>query len=724
MPKGAKDTLVVLSNRLPITLRRERGSLRADASSGGLVSALRPALHRQGGTWIGWPGVQLKGRETRPQIDPAIELVPVLLSPTEVKRYYHGFSTRTLWPLFHSLPERAQFDRREWDCYEVVNRRFADAAETACRDGQLVWIHDYHLLRTAAPLRERVPDARLAFFLHIPFPPFDLFRVLPWSRALLEGVLACDLIGFHSPGYVSNFLDTAERLLGARIDRASGQVELGERTTRVAAFPLGIDYTAYEKLAHGAPRKTPTEQVILGVDRLDYTKGIPERISAFERFLELFPEHREKVVFIQLAVPSRDQVAAYQELKRSIDEHVGRVNGRFGTSTWTPIRYLYRSVSPERLSALYRDADVALVTPLRDGMNLVAKEFVACQVDDPGVLILSRLAGAAETMREALQVNPYDTDNVALKLHQALTMPVADRMDRITALQARERRRDVNQWLDGFLASALEPRSRFRPTTEAEFDAWLGDYLRGRPLALFLDYDGTLAPIAGRPEEAAIPDPTLDVLRRCAARNDTDITIVSGRSILDIGKRVGLDTITYAGNHGLEIHGPGVPDFVHADVRHFQGRAQTLAKALRALRVAGAQVEEKGASLTFHYRRVPKRRWPDAIARVEACILEAGFQARGALCAIEARPPIGWDKGHAVLHILRTRYGPSWSQDWRVIYAGDDSTDEDAFRSLQGLGVSFRVGGARGSSRATRRLPNPEAIYTLLEWLAARPTVA
>ncbi len=291
MLRDAADHLVVLSNRLPITLRRERGTLRAEASSGGLVSALRPALHRQGGTWIGWPGTQLKGGERLPQVDPSVELVPVPLSATEVKRYYHGFSNRTLWPLFHSLPERALFDRREWESYESVNQRFADAAEAACRRGQLVWIHDYHLLRTAAPLRERVPTARLAFFLHIPFPPFDLFRLLPWSRAVLEGVLACDLIGFHSPGYVRNFLDAAERLLGARVDHRVGQVELGDHTTRVAAFPLGIDYGAYEKLAHGAPRKTPTERVILGVDRLDYTKGIPERILAFERFLELFPEH-------------------------------------------------------------------------------------------------------------------------------------------------------------------------------------------------------------------------------------------------------------------------------------------------------------------------------------------------------------------------------------------------------------------------------------------------
>lgn len=712
---------LVLSNRLPITARRERGALQVEGSAGGLVSALAPALRTQGGTWIGWAGTKLRDGETLPAVDPNYSLHPVPISPTEVKRYYHGLSNRALWPLFHSLPERAQFERREWDAYEQVNQRFADAAAALAKPEQRVWIHDYHLMRVGARLREVLPDARIAFFLHIPFPPFDIFRTLPWSRSLLQGLLACDLIGFHSPGYVVNFLDCAERLVGARVDARAGQVEQGERSVKVGAFPLGIDYAGYEKRAHGAARKRGRERIVLGVDRLDYTKGIPLRIAAFERFLEGHPEYRNQVTLIQIAVPSRGQVTEYQEQKRAIDEIVGRVNGRFGTSTWTPIRYLYRSVSAERLAALYRDADVALVTPLRDGMNLVAKEYVACQVDDPGVLILSRMAGAAETMHEALQVNPHDTDSVADKIHQALEMPDADRRERMRALQERERRNDVRRWLADFVKAFETPSGGFRPTTPHDFDLWLGDFLRERPLALFLDFDGTLAPIVDHPDKATLPDATRRALERCAARDDTEIAIISGRGLRDVAERTGLSGLTYAGNHGLEIEGPGLPHFIQEDVPHFIERTGELAKVLSDLDTPGVFVEAKGASLTVHYRRVEEARRPELIERVEAMIREAGYQKRDALLALEARPPIGWDKGHAVLHVLRTRFGPAWSEALRVIYAGDDATDEDAFRALSGLAVTFRVGAWERGTRATRQLANPEAIRILLEWLAERP---
>lgn len=715
---------LVLSNRLPITARRERGALQVEGSAGGLVSALGPALRAQGGTWIGWAGTQIRDGETLPVVDPNYSLHPVPISTTEVKRYYRGFSNGALWPLFHSLPERAQFERRDWDTYEQVNQRFAEAAVALAQPEQRIWIHDYHLMRVGAKLREALPDARIAFFLHIPFPPFDLFRTLPWARALLEGLLACDLVGFHSPGYVVNFLDCAERLVGARVDRRAGQVEQGERTVNVGAFPLGIDYAGYEKRAHGAARKRSRERIVLGVDRLDYTKGIPLRIAAFERFLERHSEYRNEVTLIQIAVPSRGQVAEYQEQKREIDEIVGRVNGRFGTSTWTPIRYLYRSVSAGRLAALYRDADVALVTPLRDGMNLVAKEYVACQVDDPGVLILSRMAGAAETMHEALQVNPHDTDSVADKIHQALSMPDADRRERMRALQERERRNDVRRWLADFVEAVDTPSPGFRPATRHDFDVWLRDFLRGRPLALFLDFDGTLAPIVDRPDDATLPNATRRALERCAAREDTEIAIISGRALTDVAKRTGVAGLTYAGNHGLEIDGPGLPPFVHEDVPHFVERTGELVTTLHEIDIAGVFIEAKGASLTVHYRAVDESLRPELVKRAEVMIRDAGYQKRDALLAIEARPPIGWDKGHAVLHVLRTRFGPAWSEALRVIYAGDDATDEDAFRALSGLAVTFRVGAWERGTRASRQLANPEAIRILLEWLAERPVVS
>jgi trehalose 6-phosphate synthase/phosphatase len=718
--------LVVVSNRLPVTVRRSHGALQVERSSGGLVTAMGPAMKRRGGMWVGWPGAHLRPDEERCLQDESAgyALVPVNLSETEVRRYYRGFSNQTLWPLFHSLLERTELDRRNWEVYEAVNARFAEVVDEKAGPDDLIWIHDYQLMRCADHLRERRPDARIAFFLHIPFPPFDLYRVLPWYRELLRGLLAADLVGFHSDGYVTNFLDCVERLLGERVDRSTGRVEHGSRTVEVADFPLGIDYGRFEALATTSPRALHgPERVVLGVDRLDYTKGIPERIRAFERLLEEHKEYREKVVLLQIAVPSRSQVSEYQKLKREIDELVGHVNGRFGTSSWTPIRYLYRSISQERLVALYRDSDVALVTPLRDGMNLVAKEYVASQADEPGVLVLSRMAGAAERMHEALLVNPFNVDSVVAALHRALGMPREDRLARLLALQRRERRNDVHHWLDTFLRAVTAPRHALRPVTSADFESWLGEFLDGWRAVLFLDYDGTLSNIVAHPDRAVMSKGMREALTRCVAREDLDVGIVSGRALEDVRKRVDFDhEVLYAGNHGLEIEGPGIERFVHPDTQHYTDRAAEIARRLASIDLPGTWVEEKGVSLTFHFRETPDECHPEAASRAREIISSMGFQPRDAHCAVEARPPIGWDKGQAVLHVLRERYGADWSERLRVIYVGDDDTDEDAFQALVGLGATFRVGDASRPTRARRRLADVDAVERMLRWLASRPS--
>jgi trehalose 6-phosphate synthase/phosphatase len=458
---------------------------------------------------------------------------------------------------------------------------------------------------------------------------------------------------------------------------------------------------------------------VLGVDRLDYTKGIPERIRAFERLLELHPKHRGKVVLLQLAVPSRSQVADYRELKREIDELVGRVNGRFATDTWSPIRYLYRAVPPERLAAMYRDADVGLVTPLRDGMNLVAKEYVASQVGDPGVLVLSEMAGAAATMREAVLVNPYSIDETAEAIHHALSMEEADRASRMLALRRREKRDDLQAWVTRFLDAARTETAELRPITDDEVEEWLAEYLRGYRASLFLDYDGTLTPLVDHPGKANLAPNVRTLLKELAARDDTEVAIVSGRSLEDVRDKVGLADATYAGNHGLEVAAPDLPHFQHEDAPHYRERIGELADALGEVCVNGAWVEPKGHTLTWHYRTVsgdPKA----LVTRATEIISKAGFQAREAHRAVEARPPIGWDKGRAVLHVLRSRYGPSWPENVRVIYIGDDHTDEDAFRILAGMAMTFRVGPADTLTLARRRLSGVEAVTAVLRWLAHR----
>jgi trehalose 6-phosphate synthase/phosphatase len=722
-PGSTRQPIVVASNRLPFSLSRSANGLERRPSPGGLVSALEPVLRKRGGTWIGWPGIDLRDGESIPADGEDYAVAPVLISESELARYYHGFSNRTLWPLLHSMTDRARFDGRDYATYEEVNDRFAAAAVAHADGAGLVWIHDYHLMLAPRRVRDACPDVPLAWFLHIPFPPFDIFRLLPWDRELLRSLLACDLIGFHVRGYAQNFLDCVERSLGARVDRDAMLVEYGDRTTRVGAFPIGIEFDAFEAQALAAPQQPETsgERVVLGVDRLDYTKGIPERMKAFARMLELYPEHREKVLLIQIAVPSRSQVAEYRALKREIDELVGSINGRFATAGWSPIRYLYRSFRQERLAALYRDADVGLITPLRDGMNLVAKEFVACQVDEPGVLVLSRLAGAADTMREALFVNPYDIDGTAEAIHRALSMDEDERASRIAALRRRERRDDLDAWTRRFLDEAGLGRAEVVPMGDSDFERWLGEFLAGYRLALFLDYDGTLTPLCEHPDQALLSQPVRRALRGCADRGDTDIAIVSGRSLEGVRKIVDEPDLTYAGNHGLEIDGPYVEHFVHEDLVHYRDRAHELARCLERLAVDGAWTEEKGPTLTFHYRAVPEHLREGLITEVHQIVNDAGYQARDAHCAVEARPPIGWDKGRAVLHILRERYGPAWSESVRVVYVGDDQTDEDAFRFLSGLAQTFRVGSADTPTAATRRLPNVESVQALLEWLARRP---
>jgi trehalose 6-phosphate synthase/phosphatase len=499
-------------------------------------------------------------------------------------------------------------------------------------------------------------------------------------------------------------------------------VEYGDRAIRVGTFPIGIDFRAFEERALRAPAlpETRRERVVLGADRLDYTKGIAERMHAVARLFELHPEHREKVVLLQLAVPSRSEVADYQELKREIDELVGQVNGRFATATWSPIRYLYRSFSHAQLAAVYRDANVALVTPLRDGMNLVAKEYVASQVKDPGVLVLSRLAGAGETMREALLVNPYNVDETAEAIHRALTMEEPERRSRMAALRKRESRDDAHAWVESFLSAAASSRASLSPLSSQDFLGWLGAYLSRPRLALFLDYDGTLTPLRDHPADATLDDDMRAVLQSCIEREDTDVAIVSGRGLDDVQNMLGYSGLTYAGNHGLEIAGSGIPDFRHEDLIHYQARTEELVKMLEEVAVEGAWTEAKGPTLTYHYRAVRPERQTELAERARALISTAGFQARDARLAVEARPPIGWDKGRAVLHILRTRYGPSWSDEVRVIYVGDDHTDEDAFRFLAGLAMTFRVGSADTLTSATRRLPNVGAVRALLEWLGQR----
>ncbi|HXY68152.1 MAG TPA: bifunctional alpha,alpha-trehalose-phosphate synthase (UDP-forming)/trehalose-phosphatase [Gemmatimonadales bacterium] len=728
----APRRLVVVSNRLPFQVERTAGEVRLERSPGGLVAALDPVLDQRGGVWIGWPGVPREETGPGGLSLPATGRVTyrqVALSGAEIAQYYAGFANRTLWPLFHYFLGHTQIDGATWRTYDRVNERFAQLAAAERPDTSLFWIHDYQLLRVPHHLRRLAPASRIAFFLHIPFPATDVFRVLPWSRSLLRGVLACDLVAFHVPAYAHHFLTCAERLLGCEVDRAAGVAWFEGRAVSVQAHPIGIDVALIESLArgpNGAPRPAAGERVaeILGVDRLDYTKGIHERLLAVERLLERYPAYRRRVRFTQVMVPSRERVAEYSDLKRQIDEAVGRINGRFSEAGWTPVHYLVRSLPPAELVPLYRRADVALLTPLRDGMNLVAKEYAAAQLEDDGVLILSEMAGAADELQEALLVNPFDVEAVADALHRALAMSQDERRARMSALRDRVRANDVHAWVDRFLAAADTAADRAHASVASPADAArrrLAPWLAERPaVALFLDYDGTLTPLVPRPEDATLSDAARATLEQAARTPNLDTVIVSGRALDDVRRLVGIAGLTYVGNHGFEIEGPGL-SFRHDRTDRFLAALERAAVDLEALRIPGARVERKGITLSCHLREVPPDERAAAEQAVEAVLRRHRLRVALGHEVLEARPGIDWHKGRAVLHVLVRRHGADWPSRVRALYIGDDVSDEDAFRSLRGIGRSICVTSTHfpTATASDLDLPDPDAVLQLLRWLAA-----
>ncbi len=441
------------------------------AGSGGLVSALAPVLAGRHGTWIGWPGgggdaphEQLFA-DSRRQL--GFHIHPVALSREQVDGYYYGFSNETLWPLFHSLLDRTIFRRDFWRVYREANAAFARATVEATAEDDLVWIQDYHLLLAAEEIRKIRPKGRLAFFLHIPFPSPDIFVRLPWRQAIIDALLQYDLVGFQTLKDRRNFIQCVRLLVAdAKVQRKNSlsRVILENREALAGAFPIGIDFHRYhgmakspeaEKAAWLIHEKFPRRKLIIGVDRLDYTKGIPHRLEAFEHFLNSFPDSREKITLVQVVVPSRTEVPEYQKMKKEIDELVGRINGRHTRPGWVPIHYVFGSLNPVELAAYYRTSEIALITPLNDGMNLVAKEYCAASVDYRGTLILSEFAGAAfQLKRSALLVNPYDIVRTAETINRAWKMADDERAGRMRRLRAIVRRTDVYQWVDNFLAAA------------------------------------------------------------------------------------------------------------------------------------------------------------------------------------------------------------------------------------------------------------------------------
>jgi trehalose 6-phosphate synthase/phosphatase len=477
-PHPGGGRLLVMSNRAPIRIIRESGKERVEPTVGGVGTTFLRLLERNGGLWIAWSG----GRKTPepyliPPENPRFKIIFAPLNDQDISDYYYGMCNRGLWPLMHFMTPNCHFSTQHWSRYERVNRNFAEIAAQEAKPGDTLWVQDFHLALTPRLVRERRPELSIGIFWHVPFPPEQLMRILPWREAFLEGLLGADLIGFHTQSYMTHFLNCCERISGFEVDRERCEVRVGTRKVKVGAFPLGIPADFFSDLAASANviararrirNGLRTEVVILGVDRLDYTKGILERLLGYERFLETNPAWHKRVTLVLVAVPSRTKVADYAMLKRQLDEQVGRIVGRFSSEGWMPLRYLYTQFGAEELASYYRCADIALLTPLRDGMNLVAKEFVASRVDDDGVLILSEFAGAAEELTEALLVNPYDINQIADRLKAAVNMSATERAMRMSALRAKVMANNLEYWSEKFL-NALAPETALAHRTDETF---------------------------------------------------------------------------------------------------------------------------------------------------------------------------------------------------------------------------------------------------------------
>jgi trehalose 6-phosphate synthase/phosphatase len=718
--------VVLVSNRLPVTVQASANEVSIASSTGGLASALRAVHDAHDSVWIGWPGdVSSLPTDRRAEVDArlaSLRLVPVHLTADEVNRHYLGFANSVLWPLFHQFLDKVKLDEAcDGAVYEAVNARFAEAAARELRPGDVVWVHDYQLMLVPDMLRRLVPDARIGFFLHTPFPASEVFRTLPCRERLLRGVLGADIIGFHTAGYRYHFVCAAARLLGTEPDIDA--LSHDGRRVRLGVHPVGVDAGELGRLAASAPvrdearrirARVPGGRIVLGVDRLDYTKGLMGRLYAIERFLERAPALRRSVRFVQLAVPTRERVDAYEQMRREVNERVGCINARYGSIDALPIHLLYRSTPHDALAALYVAADVMLVTPLRDGMNLVAKEYAATRLEDTGALVLSEFTGAAAELAEALIVNPYDTESVANAIDAALHMPLDEQRLRMAELRRRVREHDVHKWGRTFLEDLARASSAAPPLAGQRAAApplALAERFREAPkLTIILDYDGTLVPLAPLPHLAPPDADLVALLRDLAARPGTRVHVASGRRREDLDRWLGAMPIDLHAEHGAWSRAsPG--EWCSVPLPPLSWMAEVRAILHHATRsTPGSLIEEKSAALAWHYRtaepELAKERLIELSAKLSVVLAVHDLEAIRGSKVLEVRAR-GLSKALVVARAL-ARAG----EDVAVLAIGDDCTDEDLFAALPPSALSIHVGG--GATRAAYRLPDPAGVRRFL----------
>lgn len=731
--------LVIVSNRLPYSVQIQEDNLNLHRSPGGLVSGLTSYLtsmkkgsgQNSESLWIGWPGQSVADEWQEQLIDRSakeFQSYPVFVAEDSMDKFYHGFCNSTIWPLFHYFPTFTSYNPEHWEQYKEVNRIFCDAVVKTSEPGDLIWIHDYHLMLLPKMIRERLPEASIGFFLHIPFPSFEIFRLLPrkWRHEILEGMLGADLVGFHTHHYTQYFLRCCLRILG--LEHTFGRITNGNRITVADTFPMGIEFEQFQSAAKSEEvikesavlrENFGNRKVIISVDRLDYSKGILNRLEGYEIFLERNPEWHDRVVLVVVVVPSRIGVEHYQYLKQQIDEMVGKVNGKFGSISWTPIVYQYRSLEIEPLVTLYRTSDVALITPLRDGMNLISKEYVATRVDQTGVLILSEMAGASSELGEALIINPNNREEISDAIKEALDMPESEQVRKNWMMQRRLESYDVVHWAESFFRGLAAAKQRqhemsarmLSPTYRAEL---ISRFQKASHRLLFLDYDGTLVPYSSTPAEAKPPIDVQNLLNRLAEDPKTDLILISGRDRKTLDEWFGRIPAGVVAEHGAWLREKD-QEWRNIVPPRSTKWMQEIEQILRVFvdRLPHSFIEEKEFSLVWHFRKSDLE-FGSALAKelvdhLQAYIGQLNIQVMLGNRNVEIRN-VGANKGSvAQFWISKTIY------DF-ILALGDDTTDEDLFRALPTNSFSIKVGSSQSAARFN--VQSPSEILRLLSELS------
>ena len=721
------EKLLIISNRLPVNINRRKDKFIYSSSSGGLATGLASFYKSYNSLWIGWPGIITNDMKERNFITTELtskNMHPIFLTRNQIEKYYYGFSNNTLWPLFHYFTDYVDYDERTWNFYCSVNNLFCDEILKIAKSKDIIWIHDYQLMLLPQLIREKLPDATIGFFLHIPFPSFEIFRLIPWRNSIIEGLLGADLIGFHTYDYARHFLSSVTRL--TNYDHTFNKIALDDRTIKVDIYPMGIHYDKFAN-ANNAPEvkneilkisKIIGDRIIvLSLDRLDYSKAISQKLRAFDIFLEKYPEYREKISLILVVVPSRSRIKRYQELKIEIDGLVGRINGKYGVVGYTPVFYFYRSLPFKTMSAMYNITDVALVTPFRDGMNLIAKEYIASKKNSKGVLILSEMAGAAHELGDAVIINPNDIDEIVNSLHTSLTLSEDEQVQRNLIMQTKLKRNNVIHWADDFIESLKNIKEfqkealvkRLNKNIQQEL---LSDYNNGKKRLIFLDYDGTLIPFAKSPDKA-IPDGKLiDLLHSLTESTRNEVVIISGRDKKTLEKWFSRLNLTLVAEHGAWIR---LPKRTWKMIEPLTANWKKDVKPILEVfvdRTPGTFVEEKEFSLVWHYRKADKDlakiRSKELVETLVYLTANLDLQVLEGSKVIEVKNS-EINKGRVALHWISENI-------WDFILAiGDDWTDEDLFKVLPKDSYSIKVG--FGSTAANNNIKSSNEVRQLLKKL-------